>query len=525
VNNLIEYVSKIPDLAGFESYLCQRFEANLIKKFIKMRQRFEQQTTLGILPISEAKFPLRSRDELPPVLKALQYIFITPELNEKIFQLLEQKICLGKKKTGRTGMDLWHILVLAVVRHALDTNWDRLEDEANNHKLIRQIMGVCPNDFGIEEKEFKYQTIVDNVSLIDEELLQQINRIVVEHGQFLFKKKDETVLELKTDSYALETNVHFPTDLNLLWDSVRKVLDMVEKLTGGSNGWRKIKFIRRNAKCLFRAASQQVFRGGKKDPATIEQYVKEYLQFAKQILQRSKSIIPKTGSIMAFVWLAELQKYQQYLEKFIDQVERRLLQGEEIPASEKIFSIFEPHTEWIKKGKLFPNVELGKLLLITTDQYQFIVDYKVMEHEKDAVQVAPLYARIKTYFSQATIASHSFDKGFFSKANFDLVSDAGTGQVIMPKKGRKNKQEQERESQPQFKKLRNKHSAVESNINMLEHHGLNRCPDKGLQALKEYVGFSVLAYNLHILGNELIARERKKEEQRQNQQARNRQAA
>ncbi|MFH0865259.1 MAG: hypothetical protein V1904_03640 [Bacteroidota bacterium] len=159
-----------------------------------MRQRFEQQTTLGILPISEAKFPLRSRDELPPVLKALQYIFITPELNEKIFQLLEQKICLGKKKTGRTGMDLWHILVLAVVRHTLDTNWDRLEDEANNHKLIRQIMGVCPNDFGIEEKEFKYQTIVDNVSMIDEELLQQINRIVVEHGQILLKKKMKSFL-------------------------------------------------------------------------------------------------------------------------------------------------------------------------------------------------------------------------------------------------------------------------------------------------------------------------------------------
>ena len=477
-----------------------------------MRQRFEQQQTIGINPIGEVKFPLRSRDELPPVLKALQNIFLTSELNEKIFQLLEAKVCSGKKKTGRKGMDLWHILVLAVVRHTLDTNWDRLEHIANNDLLTREIMGIQSIIFGIEKKEFPYQTIVDNVSLIDENLLVQINQIVVDHGHKLLKKKEDTILELKTDSYALETNVHFPTDLNLLWDSVRKVLDMVEKLTGGSNGWRKIKFIRRNAKCLFRAASQQVFRGGKKDPETIKQSVKEYLRFAKQIHHRSKSIIPTTGNIMTFVWLVELQIYQQYLEKFIDQVERRLLLGEEIPSSEKIFSIFEPHTEWIKKGKLYPNVELGKLLLITTDQYQFIVDYKVMEHEKDAAQVAPLYERIKTNFPQATISSHSFDKGFYSKENFDLVSAAGTTQVIMPKKGKKNKQEQERESHPAFKKLRNKHSAVESNINMLEHHGLNRCPDKGLQGLKDYVGLSVLAYNLHIIGNHLIAIERKKKE-------------
>src|SRR3972149_10385833 len=144
-----------------------------------MRQRFEQQTTMGITPIPEVKFPLRSRDELPPVLKALQYIFVTPELNEKVFSLLEKKVCAGKKKTGRTGMDLWHILVLAVVRHTLDTNWDRLEHIANNDLLTREIMGIQSIIFGIEKKEFPYQTIVDNVSLIDENLLVQINQKVV----------------------------------------------------------------------------------------------------------------------------------------------------------------------------------------------------------------------------------------------------------------------------------------------------------------------------------------------------------
>ena len=154
-----------------------------------MRQRFEQQHTIGITPISDIEFPLRSRDELPPVLKALQHIFITPDLNKQVFDLLEKKICGGKKQTGRQGMDLWHILVLAVVRHTLGTNWDRLEHVANYDRLVRQLLGVYVEKFGVEETDFAHQTIIDNVSLIDEDMLQELNLIVVAHGHKLLKKK------------------------------------------------------------------------------------------------------------------------------------------------------------------------------------------------------------------------------------------------------------------------------------------------------------------------------------------------
>lgn len=163
-----------------------------------MRQRFEQQMSLRTIAISNARFPLKSRDELPPVLKALQYIFVTPELNEKVFSLLENKIVATKKKTGRPGMDLWHMLVLAVVRHTLSTNWDRLEDMANYHELVRSIMGVHATAFIEHDKiEFGYQNILDNVQLIDEELLQQINQLIVEAGHSLLKKKTKKNLGLK----------------------------------------------------------------------------------------------------------------------------------------------------------------------------------------------------------------------------------------------------------------------------------------------------------------------------------------
>lgn len=221
----------------------------------------------------------------------------------------------------------------------------------------------------------------------------------------------------------------------------------------------------------------------------------------------------------------EFKQYHDYVKKQIDLIDRRLLQNELIPATEKTHSVFETHTEWITKGKANNKVELGHMILITTDHYHFIVDYKVMENEKDASQIKPLTERLAKRFVNTAIESHSFDKGFFSAENYETLSQTKTEHIVLPKKGKLNKIEKERESTKEFKALRNAHSAVESNINMLEHHGLNRCPDKGIEGFKRYVGLSVLAYNLHVLGNQLKAQSLKKEQQLQKQQERYMQAA
>lgn len=480
-----------------------------------MRQRFEQQMRLSTVAIGDVKFPLKSRDELPPVLKALQHIFITPELNEKVFSLLEIKICSNKKKTGRKGMDLWHLLVLAVIRHTLDTNWDRLLMIANYDELVRSILGVHGSSFYDEKIEFNYQNILDNVSLLDAKLLEDINDIVVEAGEQLLKKKEENI-KLKTDSYALETNVHFPTDLNLLWDSLRKCFDAVKELREHTDlkGWRKIKHLRNDLKSQFRKTSQQVFKGRKEDQK--KQSVKQYLRQANSLLSRFESIInhPPLNPIdpeIAISLMGQLKRYVEFVKKFTDQIERRLLNGEAIAPTEKIFSIFEEHTEWITRGKLNKKVELGHLLLITTNQYHFIVDYKILEKERDAPQVKDLQVRLDKRYKGKVVYSHSFDKGFWSKDNFQTLQESNTEHVVLPKRGRLNKKEKERESTKTFKKLRHAHSAVESNINMLEHHGLNRCFDKGLKGFKRCVGLSILAYNLHQLGNALLAKEKEQE--------------
>ena len=302
-----------------------------------------------------------------------------------------------------------------------------------------------------------------------------------------------------------------------MWDSVRKCLDLVEKLNKitAIKGWRKIKNLRKSIKSLFRITSHQVFNGKKEQEK--KQYVKAYLAQASMLEARVGQVIahpPVAGdrALQIAAIIVVLEKYKNYVTRFTDQIERRLIKGEAIPAAEKIYSIFEEHTEWITKGKLNKKVELGHLLLITTDQYQFIVDYQVMEKQKDASQVSSLCERIKKNLPGQKLYSHSFDKGFWSKDNYTTLTEAAIEQVILPKRGRHNKEDKERESTPTFKELRNKHSAIESNINMLEHHGLNRCMDKGLRGYKRCVGLSVLASNLHILGNALKAKAQAEEE-------------
>ena len=487
-----------------------------LEKRYDLRQRFEQQLDIFITPISEVALPTKSRDELPPTLKALQYIFVTPAINEKIFLLLEQKFCAGKKKTGRPGMDLWHILVLAVIRHTLNTDWDRLTYISNYDLLVRSILGVHRD---LDNNEFEYQNILDNVSKIDEQMLQKINDIVVEAGQQLVKNNEP--LHLKTDSYALETNVHFPTDLNLLWDSCRKSIDTVLNMRQCTDiaGWRKIKDIRKTLKSQFRATSHQVFKG--KNEAQKKKLVKQYLQQAKVLEQKCDAIFKQTFLLInpksqtkIEQLLANLKSYNDYNKLFSNQIERRILKGIKIPADEKIYSIFEPYSNWISKGKAHKKVEMGELLLITTDQYQYIVDYKIMFEEKDATQIPSLLQRIETKYKFREIYSHSFDKGFWSKNNWDELEASKIQNPVLPKRGKYSKSDVEREASKGFKQLRNKHSAVESNINMLEHHGLGRCKDKGITGFKRCVGLSILAYNLHIMGNQLQAIEKAKEKKR-----------
>jgi hypothetical protein len=479
-----------------------------------MRHHYQAQPDLQTTPIEKIRLPLKSRDELPPILAGLQWIWMHPTLKAEIFALLEANILAGKRATGRTGMDLWQILVLGVVRLGLDADWDRLEHIANYDALVRQMLGVPATPWGADAKVFGHQTLRDNVALLDEELLQQINARIAAAGREVFAKKAGAplaALELKVDSYVVETDVHFPTDLNLLWDAGRKCVDLIEGFRASGYelpGWRKAKAWRRQLKNLQRTASQIVYRGGPNKEARVKSAVRAYLAVGHALAAKVQPSLLELcdQGVCATRW-EKLAYFHAMLTKHLDLVARRLLHEEPIPAHEKVFSLFEPHTEWIQKGKQRPNVELGHKFLIATDQHQMIHDYAVLLGEAEIDQSIPVTDRLLGRYGAGRVASISFDKGFTRTADRELLS-LYVPTVVMPKRGRKNAAETQRESEKTFVALRHQHSAVESEINSLEHHGLNRCLDVGMKGYQRYVGYGVLSYNLHVIGRELLARQR-----------------
>ena len=479
-----------------------------------MRKRFEVQLALGQTPIEKVSLPLKSRDELPPLLAGLQWMFQTPAVNEQIFALLETKLLAGKQATGRPGLDLWQILVLGVVRLGLDCDYDRLEHLANYDSLLRQILGVSPVR-GPEEKPFHYKTLADNVCHVDDALLAQINAVVVQAGRGAFKKKEGGPAEpirAKTDSYVLETNVHYPTDLKLLWDAQRKCADLLGPLVEryALPGWRKAQNWRRKLKGQMIGLQRLLAGGGahkeQRAQAAAQAYVQESYRFEAKVFA-SLQALPPPQDLLEMAQREELDYFHTMLIQQLDLVERRLLAGEKIPHEEKVFSLFEPHTQWIQKGKLFPPVELGHKVLLTTDEHELILDYRVMEQLNDADEAIGVADRLLRGYGEGSIASLSFDKGFTREEDRQLL-ELYIPEVIMPKRGQRNAVELARESGRSFRALRHKHHAVESDIHCLEHHGLNRCPDKGLKGYRRYVGFGVLAYNLHKIGGRLLERRR-----------------
>ena len=469
-----------------------------------MRKQFESQLTLGTTPINEVKIPSKTRSHIVALVAALQHIYISPKWNSKVFSLLAEKVLKDKKQTGREGMSLWEMFVLAQVRLADNSSYDDLHHKANYDTLIRGVLGVLPTDYSLG-KQYSYQNIYDNVSLIDDQLLIKINALIVEVGHEIFKKKEDTPLRLKTDSYVCETDTHFPTDYNLLWDSARKCIDTVNHLRKEIEipGWRKHARWKSSIKSSMRSVGKVSSGGGKNKDVRIKKEARVYLEKTRSLAKKIEPIFNtpiSTVSIKILALLESLSYYEKMLVKHIDLVDRRLLKGEVIPHEEKIFSIFQDYTEFIKKGKLRPNVEIGKKVAITTDQFDLIVDYQIAENQSDSQMTRCIVTRIHSRFS---IQSFSVDKGYSNQLDRDWL-EGFIPEVVMPKKGKRNQAETQKEQQPKYRKLKRKHSAIESNINELENRGLGRCPDRSWKKFRNYTALAVCAYNLHKIGRKIL---------------------
>jgi IS5 family transposase len=470
---------------------------------MRIISEFETQFKLGQSSLSKIKLDYTSRDDITKLLLGIQSMSLNKEGQANIFQILEKTINI--KSIGRSGMSLWRIFVLGLLRHVINADYDRVCNLANNHAELRQFLGHGMIDC---DDRYSLQSIKDNISLLTEDALNEINIVIVQLGHGMLDSRLTKQLNVKTDSFVVKSNVHYPTDTSLLFDAMKFLINLIGTLANKQEmpGWREYKYCIRKIKTLKRKASSIRRSTSKKEEVTIkrERLIEETHQ---ELMILCQSMLSKLDATIALLKRSDCIKVEQvalfdefkgHAERQINQINRRIILKEVIPHSEKVFSLFNPFTEWVSKGKAGVPVELGLKVSIATDKHGFILTHKTMEQEQDVDVAIPIIIKAKEHFTN--IYSASFDRGYYSPSNQEELSSL-VSKLILPKKGKVSKTEQDKiRSDQEYRTLRKKHSAVESNINALEHHALDRCPDRGIERFKKYVSMSVLAHNIHQIG-------------------------
>lgn len=478
-----------------------------------MRTVLSPQMSIGQTDIADIELDLSSRDDIPQILHGLQYIYTTPSLREAVFRILEELVPkkagedgeeVVRTDTGRPGMDQWKILVLGTLRLGLNADDDRIQELANQHRTIRDMLG-----HGIlnEDQTYSLQALKDNLTLFTPERLDRINQEVVRAGYCMINQGPEGRISGRCDSFVVETDVHFPTDINLLYDAVRVMIRLCAALCEqcGLPGWRNNQFHIRQFKKLYRTVQKLTHstskNGAKRQAkeAAIREAYEAYLKLGEQFLNRARASRDQLNQEygIPLTMREELPTFMDDAARQIAQIRRRVIEGEKIPHQEKVFSLFERHTEWISKGKAGVPVELGVRVCILEDTSGFILHHKVMQQETDDRVAVEMVTETQQRFPDLNVCS--FDKGFHSPQN-QLDLKEVLERVVLPKKGRLSEADKEREYSAEFIHTRHQHSAVESAINALEVHGLDKCPDHGIAGFKRYVALAVLARNIQKLG-------------------------
>ena len=455
-----------------------------------MRQVRNPQMTLGEVHIEDIELDLKSRDDIPALLLGLQHLYADEQFRARLFALLDEHILPGiDRKVGRPGMEMWRILVMGVIKQGLGCDFDRLHELVNEHKTLRRFLG---HGDVWDDYRYGYQRLVDNVSLLRPELLVAVNDLVVESGHAVARKKPGAPLVGRCDSFVVETDVHYPTDVSLLWDAMRSLLRAVGRAAAksGVRGWRQWKHLTRLVRRLF----HKVRATRRAHPEHVEAYLGRCLE----LVARAEASLADLVAHGVKAWMiVEIDGYIAHAKRQIDQINRRLLRGETIPQDEKVFSIFEPHTRWIAKGKAGCPVELGVPVCILEDQHGFVLHHEVMWEGSDVDYAVPMVEAAQARFPD--LRAVSFDRGFHSPEN-RVRLDALLDHNVLPKKGYLNKADREREQGDDFVAMRRQHPAVESAINNLEHRGLDRVLAYGAEGFARVVALSVVALNIHRIG-------------------------
>jgi transposase, IS5 family len=480
-----------------------------------VRVTYQTQPRLDCPPIASLELNLKCRDEIIPILRALQAIYVDTTVRNKLLELVGRDVNgTSNRKHGRTGLSYWAITVLAAVRLGCNLDYDKLQDLAEQHRSLRVMMGL--GEWQTQEDDFDWRRIRDNVCLLRPETLVEINRLVVGVGH---KMVPEAISSVRGDTFVVETNIHYPTESNLIGDGLRKVVTVAAKLAKeqGETGWRQHVHLLKNVKDVVRRIAQAA-RAKSLGAERLKPRYTELLDLAAKLMERARKLLPKSArsdDTEGINWLGsgfgdlkrELQHYLLLTEKVCGTARRRVLLGETIANEEKVFSMFEPHTELIKRGKQPDPIQYGHKVLVIEDAAGFICDYQVVDNGiLDQDVVIPVMTELQKRMG-GKIQRASFDRGFHTPDNQKQLAKI-VAHPCIPKKGQTGGRGQQKKATVEFRQARQRHPGVESTIGALQAgNGQERCRDRSKRGYERYVGLGILGRNLHVLGKLLVARD------------------
>ena len=337
-----------------------------------MRKATECQSRFDCETVSDVRLNLECRDEIIPILRSLQQVYSRATLRGQVLQLIRNDVNRDSRTdVGREGFDYWQILVLAAVRQGCGLDYDKLQDLAEQHRALRQIMRIGDWEDG---PSFSWQRIRDNVCLLRAETIAEISRLIVGEGHRI---SPEAAAHVRADSFVMETNIHYPTEATLIRDGIHQIVSLATKLasTAGITGWRQADHLEKRANRLCREIQRIASRKGANYQQRLKDRYRLLIRHTEKITQRASLLLKACAGPKAESPDARVERLKHFLEltdQVLNTTRRRVLKGESVPNSEKLFSIYETHTQLYKRGKAGEPVQFGRLVLVYEDAAGFV---------------------------------------------------------------------------------------------------------------------------------------------------------
>jgi len=420
----------------------------------------------------------------------------TPKVLELVFADLTKA---RRSTTGREGMTAEQVVRCAVLKQYRQLTYEELafhlEDSDAFRTFSRLEMGQYPCKSILQE----------NIKTIREETWETIHREIINHAK---QEKIETGRTLRIDATAVETAIHHPTDSTLLADGIRiitrwlaegKALTPTPRYQFSDHQ----RVVKKRVLTILNAKKEEVRKAAYQDLLMYAGKVRDYAVIAIPELLVHQS--QEMSELFAGKVLAEkLERAVGLLKKVIDQTDRRVFKGEQVPASEKVVSFFEDHTDIIVKKRR--ETEYGHKIFLAGGRSTMILDCMITRgNPADTEQYAPLLKRQKDIYGRMP-RQVSADGGFASKANLDYAKTNRINDAVFAKKRGLSVLEMAK-SNWVYKKLRNFRAGIEAGISTLKRaFGLDRCTWKSWEGFGRYVWSSIVSYNLLVLARTKLAK-------------------